>query len=146
MAAQLQPESNEQDVLEANQAFYEALQSLDLAQMEEIWLHEDWVGCLRPGWELIMSWQDVRESWANIFRSTGQVRVGISRAWVHGEGETAWFRCIENATAASQEGFSTTVVEVTNTFVRRHGRWRLAHRHTTSLAGRVPSGTSLSVQ
>ncbi len=139
-------ESDEQEVLRANQDFYQALQSLDLARMEEAWLHEDWVRCLHPGRELISGWEEVRESWVRIFRSTEQMRVSVSRAFVQVVGDTAWISCIENVTSSFEGGFETAVIEATNIFVRRDGKWRLAHHHTTPLPGRVPSGTSRSVQ
>ncbi len=139
-------ETDEQEVLEANQAFYQALELLDLAQMGAVWLHEDWVKCLHPGWDLILGWQDVRESWANIFRSTVQMRVTISRPLVHVLGDTAWVSCVENVTSTSEGDFETALIETTNIFVRRQGRWLMVHHHTTPLPGRVPAGTSRSVQ
>lgn len=138
-------ETDEEEVLTANQVFYRALQSLDLAQMEAVWWHEDWVRCLHPGWDLIQGWEEVQESWANIFRSTAQMRVAVSRPLVHVVGDTAWVSCVENVTSTFEGGFETALIETTNIFVRRDGQWRMAHHHTTPLPGRVPSGTSRSV-
>ena len=59
MANQPALETDEQEVLAANRAFYHALQSLDLEQMKAVWLHEDWVECLHPGWELRVGWEEV---------------------------------------------------------------------------------------
>lgn len=146
MPPQLRLETDEREVLAANQAFYEALQSLDLAKMEAAWWHEDWVRCLHPGWELILGWEEVRESWATIFRSTVRMRVAISRSVVHVLGETAWVSCIENVTSTFEGGFTTALVEATNIFVRRNGEWRLVHHHTTPLPGRESPETSHLVQ
>lgn len=139
-------QTDEEEVLAANRAFYEALEALSLTDMEGVWLHEDWVRCLHPGWDLLVGWEDVRESWDRIFRSTEQMRVSISRPLVRVHGDAAWVSCTESVTSAFEEGFSTAVVEVTNIFVRRPGGWRMVHHHTTPLPGRVPSGTSQSVQ
>jgi ketosteroid isomerase-like protein len=111
-----------------------------------VWLHEDWIRCLHPGWDLLIGWDDVRESWDRIFRSTEQMRVSVSRPLVRVQGDAAWVSCVENVTTAFEEGFSTAVVEATNIFIRRPGGWRLVHHHTTPMPGRVPSGTSQSVQ
>ena len=146
MATNSTLETDEQEVLAANHAFYHALQSLDLAQMEPVWLHEDWVECLHPGWELIVGWEEIRESWESVFRSTGRMQVTTSRTLVHVRGDTAWVSCIENITASHKEGFSSAMIEATNIFVRHQGVWRLVHHHTSTLPGRVPSGTSASVQ
>ncbi len=146
MAKQPRLETDEQEVLAANQAFYQALQSMHLGQMEAVWLHEDWVRCLHPGWDLITGWDDLQESWANIFRSTGQMHVEIGRTLVHVQGDVAWVSCIENVTSAFEGGFSTAMVESTNIFVRRGSKWFMVHHHTTPLPDRVPLGTSRTVQ
>jgi ketosteroid isomerase-like protein len=145
-AAQPRLETDEDEVLAMNRAFYRALESLDVGQMEAVWWHEDWVNCLHPGWDLISGWEDVSESWASIFRSTVQLRVSISRTLVHVVGDAAWVSCIENVTLTYESGFETAVVEATNIFARRQGVWRMAHHHTTPLPGHLPSGTSRSVQ
>jgi ketosteroid isomerase-like protein len=140
-APQLQ--TDEEEVLAANRTFYTALHTLDFPLMKQSWLHADWVKCLHPGWELLVGWEDVWGSWEDIFRSTDQMMVSISRALVHVSGDTAWVSCLENVTMASQNSFSTALVEATNLFVRRDGRWLLVHRHTTALAGDAPGSTTV---
>jgi ketosteroid isomerase-like protein len=141
-----QTESDEQEVLAANSAFYQALQSLDLEQMEPVWLHEDWVRCLHPGWDLIVGWEEVKESWATIFRSTARMQISIRRAMVQVLGDAAWVSCLENMTASYLDGFSSVVIEATNVFIRQQGRWRMVHRHTSPVPERFPSGATASVQ
>lgn len=146
MAPQAALRTDEQEVMAANRAFYQALESLDLAKMRAVWLHEDWVRCLHPGWDLIQGWEEVQESWASIFRSTRRMRVSISRPLVCVLGDAAWVSCLENVTTTYEGGFSTAVMETTNIFVHRDGRWLMVHHHTTPLPDRVPSGTSRTVQ
>ncbi|HMX30241.1 MAG TPA: nuclear transport factor 2 family protein, partial [Blastocatellia bacterium] len=38
-------------VEQANQSFYLALENADLEAMAAVWLHEDWVKCVHPGWD-----------------------------------------------------------------------------------------------
>jgi hypothetical protein len=38
------------------------------------------------------------------------------------------------------------VIEATNIFVRRQGRWLMVHHHTTPLPGQTPPGASTTVQ
>ena len=137
---------DELEVLSANDAFYEALGGLDLARMDGVWWHEDWVRCLHPGWDLLIGWEAVQESWATIFRSTLQMRVAISRPLVHVFGDAAWVSCVEHVTSTIEDDFTTALIEATNIFVRKNGHWRLAHHHTTPLPGRVPTGGSQTVQ
>jgi ketosteroid isomerase-like protein len=143
-AARLQ--TDEQEVLLVNQAFYDALQALNLEKMEAVWWHEDWVNCLHPGGDLIHGWEAVQESWANIFRSTDYMRVSVSRPLLHLIGDAAWISCVENVTSTFESGFASALIEATNIFVRREGSWRMVHHHAAPLPGRLPSGTSRTVQ
>ncbi len=144
--AAIQKLADEQQVREANDAFYRAMQSLDLAQMENVWWHEDWVRCLHPGWELISGWDKVKESWSSIFHSTVQLQVSISQPLVYVVGDAAWVCCTEQVTSMLETDFTTARVEATNIFVRRKGLWRMVHHHTTPLPDRVMSGITHSVQ
>ena len=140
MLMQPHPEAEEEEekVLAANLAFYEALRSLDIARMEAVWLQEDWVRCLHPGWELLLGWEEVQRSWAAIFHSTGHILISISRPLIQIVGDTAWVSCLEDVTTAQRDGISSALIETTNIFVRHRGRWLLVHRHTTPL----PSNTN----
>jgi ketosteroid isomerase-like protein len=138
MAASQRLLVDEEEVSNANRKFYAALHALDLSLMAQAWAHEDWVKCLHPGWDLLVGWEEVRESWEKIFRSTDQMMVSVSRALVHVAGDTAWVSCLENITTAFQNDFSTALVEATNIFQRRQGRWLMVHHHTTPLAQPPP--------
>ncbi len=146
MATQTGTPIPEQQVLAANAAFYEALQALSLEKMDAVWLHEDWVKCVHPGGELVLGWDDVRENWANIFESTEYMRIAVSRPLVRVLGEVAWVSRMENVTSTVERDFATALVEATNLFVLREGRWLMVHHHAAPIPGRLPSGTSRTVQ
>lgn len=112
-------ESPEQAVREANRRFYQAFAALDLERMDEVWLHEDWVECVHPGWDLLLGWEEVRESWARIFSSTQRMKVELSSVWVRVEGDVAWVACTEHVTSTFERGFDQALVQATNIFVRR---------------------------
>jgi len=137
---------DEQEVREANNFFYQAMQSLDLARMEDAWWHEDWVLCLHPGWELLIGWEKVKASWTSIFDSTVQLQVSVNQPRVCVVGDAAWVSCTEQVTSMMETDFTTARVEATNIFVRRKGHWRMVHHHTTPLPDRVMSGVTHSVQ
>jgi ketosteroid isomerase-like protein len=138
--------TDEEQVLAANRAFYDALRSLDIAQMEKVWLQEDWVRCVHPGWELLLGWEDVQKSWEDIFHSSGQMLISVSRPLVQVVGDTAWVSCLADITTAQKDGFSTGLIETTNIFVRREGRWLLVHHHTTPLSRGADSSSNRVVQ
>ncbi len=114
-----QADSLEQVVREANGRFYQAFVALDLEKMDRVWLHEDWVECVHPGWDLLLGWEEVRESWARIFASTQRIHVEISSVWVRVEGDVAWVACTEHVTSTFERGFDQALVQATNIFVRR---------------------------
>lgn len=125
----------EQQVLDANTAFYHALESLSLARMRGVWWHDDWVQCLHPGWPLICGWEAIEESFGSIFRATTQLSVTVNRPLVRVLGDTAWVSSIEQVTMTMDGDFATSRVEATNLFVRRTGEWKMVHRHTTPVPG-----------
>ncbi|MFY9754072.1 MAG: nuclear transport factor 2 family protein [Candidatus Acidiferrales bacterium] len=144
MAAETSPQkqSPEDAVRAANQRFYAAYESLDLAQMEDVWAHDEAIECVHPGWELLFGWDDVRESWARIFATMKRVRVALSSLWVRVEGDAAWVACTEHVTTAFADGFDESIAQTTNIFVRRDGEWRMVAHHASPL----PSPARSTVQ
>jgi ketosteroid isomerase-like protein len=142
MAAGQKLLTDEEEVLTANRTLYTALHSLDMTLMSQVWLHADWVKCLHPGWDLLVGWDEVQGSWQEIFRSTEQMMVSVSRPLVHVAGDVAWISCLENVTTAYQNDFTSALVEATNIFQRHQGRWLLVHHHTTPLATPPPDASA----
>ncbi len=144
-----QLDNPEQAVREANLRFYQALAALDLQQMDAVWLHEDWVECVHPGWDLMLGWEEVRESWTRIFASTQRMKVEISSVWIRVEGEVAWVACTEHVTTMFERGFDQALIQATNIFVRRdappeatgpRSRWQMVAHHASPLpAGKTPT-------
>lgn len=126
-------------VREANRGFYEALEHLDLHAMERVWLTEDWVTCIHPGWEMIIGWPNIRRSWALIFENTQAMRIILTDLSVHVIGDVAWVTCLENIAAYHDGGMSPGLAQATNIFLRRQGEWFLVHHH----ASPVPNELSL---
>ncbi len=142
-------EDPEQAVREANRRYYQAFAALDLEQMEAVWLHEDWIECVHPGWDLLLGWDEVRASWSRIFMSTQRVQVEISSVWVHVEDNVAWVACTEHVTSTFESGFDQVRVQATNVFVRRAipgpggedrgPLWYLAAHHGSPLTSGPPA-------
>jgi ketosteroid isomerase-like protein len=121
----------EEAVRRANQEFYAAFESLDLPRMEAVWAHDDSVECVQPGWDLLLGWDDVRERWARVFANTSRVRVMLSGVRIRVEGSAGWVACTARITTAFAEGFDEALVQATNIFVFRDGRWLLAVHHAS---------------
>ncbi len=136
------PESPEQAVREANRHFYRAFAALDIQQMDQAWLHEDWVQCVHPGWDLLLGWEEVQESWIRIFQNTRRMKIEISSVWVRVEGDVAWAACTEQVTSTFERGFDQAMIQATNIFVRRdvpaggksESRWLMVAHHASPLS------------
>jgi ketosteroid isomerase-like protein len=83
---------------------------------------------------MLLGWEEVRRSWVDIFQSTTQMLISISRPLVQIVGPTAWVSCLADITTTQMDGFSTALIETTNIFVRHRGRWLVVHHHTTPLS------------
>ncbi|MBI3934077.1 MAG: nuclear transport factor 2 family protein [Acidobacteria bacterium] len=123
----------EEKVLEANKNFYRALQSLSLEEMESVWLQEDWVRCLHPGWDLLEGWEAVHESWQQIFENTTFLRITVGVQSVRVEKSIAWVCCTEKVSSAAEGRFETAYAQATNIFKLLNGTWFLVHHHSSHL-------------
>ena len=129
--------TEEQRIQEVNARFYRALENLDLAIMEDVWLHDDGVACAHPGWTILRGWHAVSESWATIFRNTLHMRVGVQDLSVHRFGDVAWVLCTEHITSVVEAGVVNSLAQATNIFLRFGGQWLLVHHHAAPLTMRT---------
>ncbi len=116
-------------VLRENLWFYRAFESLDIAEMEQVWAHGDDVTCVHPGWSPLTGWTAVRDSWAAIFSNTTLMQFRITDAQVTAVGECAWVCCTENITSVVNGAVSESKVQATNIFVLRGERWLMMVHH-----------------
>ena len=123
-------------VLAANRAFYQAFESLDGERMAAVWLREARVTCTHPGWRRLLGFGAVLKSWEDIFSGTFGVRIEIRDEVAEVRGDTAWVTCTEVLETRLPDGVSHGLVEATNVFERRDGRWWLVHHHGSPLARR----------
>ena len=140
--AMSEEQAAEEAVRAANQRFYAAFEALDLPAMEAVWVHDDNVQCVQPGWELLLGWDEVRERWKRIFKNTKRVRVALSSLQIRVEGSVGWVACTARITTAFAEGFDEASVQATNIFVKRGGQWLLVAHHASPL----PTSPGVTVQ
>lgn len=125
------PVSDAAAVEDANAEFYRAFESLEIAEMDRVWVHGDHVCCVHPGWPLLRGWPAVRRSWQRIFASTAEMRFTISDVTVNLVGDLAWVTCVENILSEVGERVSVTAILATNLFERTETGWRLVHHHAS---------------
>ena len=129
--------SDEQEtaVLAANQAFYDAFESLEISRMESVWSREDEVTCVHPGWPILTGWFEVMGSWERILEGAAMMTFTITGAEATVAGEAAWVTCTENLTSLVNGRVMDGRIETTNLFVKREGRWLVVHHHGSPVGG-----------
>ena len=131
---------------EANARFYRALEELDLPAMDALWAHEGWVRCVHPGWDILVGWDAVRESWDQIFASTRWLRVTPTAIEAAVVGEMGVVVCSENITATTEGDVGVAVAQATNLFRMTPAGWRMFHHHASPAPVRVTQPFSGSIQ
>src|SRR6516162_9602864 len=114
-----------EQVVEANLKFYFALESLDLDLMDEVWATDASAICIHPNGTRLAGWENIRNSWEQIFRNTTFMRVDVSEASVDGQGQTAWVTCLKQITTANGDHTRRAQANATNIFVFEDDRWML---------------------
>ncbi len=113
--------SDEQAILDANQAFYTAFATRDMAMMKEVWALEAPICCIHPGWAPLLGRRAVIESWAAILSDPGALDIACGDAQVSQHGQSAVVVC--------REMLPQGQLLASNLFVHEKDAWRLVHHH-----------------
>lgn len=122
----MEVETQEQRVLEANEAFYASFNHKDMAAMERIWSARPDVSCIHPGWNVLSGREAVIDSWASILGNPAQPRIVVGGAQVCLVGETAIVLC--------RELVAGSPLAATNVFILESGEWRIIHHQSGPVA------------
>ncbi|MFY9269040.1 MAG: nuclear transport factor 2 family protein [Candidatus Manganitrophaceae bacterium] len=120
-------------VRKANEAFYHAFEKLDIQEMDPLWIKEDYIKCIHPGWEARIGWQEVRDGWVLIFNHTYEIKFSVSVIDIVVQSDWAWVVCQEMISTQDQGKWVEGRVLSTNLFERRDGQWLLIHHHGSPL-------------
>jgi ketosteroid isomerase-like protein len=134
------------DLRDANERFYRALEALDLATMELVWLHAPDVRCIHPGSEALVGWETVRSAWQQIFANTRWMRVQPTDVRMQVIGEVGIVACAENITATQDDDVGVAVAQATNVFRRMADGWRMILHHASPAPVTVTQPFSGTVQ
>ncbi len=96
--------SEHEAVVEANREFYRAFESLDLEQMEKVWLKDRQIVCIHPGWRKLSGWGPVMQSWERIFESVFEMNFEVGEVDVILDGDLAVIVVEENLTQRGYDG------------------------------------------
>lgn len=122
-------------VEEANIAFYDAFSQREIDRMARLWTKSPHARCVHPGWELVIGWNDIRQSWVEIFRTLEDIEFELEDVHVEVAGRTAWVNLIAHVSATTDEGdnFQASVV-TTNIYELVDEQWLLVLHHSSNFA------------
>jgi ketosteroid isomerase-like protein len=134
------------DVVAANAAFYAAVESGEIAQIEAAWDDTDDVSCVHPGWPLVHGRSRVARSWAVIMANTAYLQFFPTEVNVTVAGDVAIVGCEHSVLARvtdTEGGLGETArVVATNVFRRRDDGWRLWAHHASPVLTATDSTAS----
>jgi ketosteroid isomerase-like protein len=121
--------SNHEGLIEANQAFYKAFESLDIEQMENLWLRDPKIACIHPGWRRLTGWGPIMESWERIFDGVFEMKFELRALHLIVGADLGVVVTEENLTQRGYEGTMRTQVLATNIYERLGNKWLLVLHH-----------------
>jgi ketosteroid isomerase-like protein len=120
-------------VTAANAAFYRAFETLDIKEMEQVWLRTPYIKCVHPGWPLLRGWGPIMASWERIFANTISMRFTLTDVHVEVLGPLGWVVLIEELESQGYDGASRTQILATNLFEKQDGQWFIVHHHASPI-------------
>ncbi len=118
--------TDDEQLLAANDAFYQAFNQRDFEGMDTIWARAARVTCIHPGWNLLSGRAEVLMSWEAILSNPANSRLVVGGVTVYVHGDCGDVICRELSGGAP--------LMATNIFAREDGGWRLVHHQSGPVA------------
>ena len=125
--------SDENDVREAHERFYSAMNAADISEMDEVWADDPAAVCVHPGREAIIGYESIRESWSMIFTSTNSLSIAAGSELITVVDGVAWVACVETISLMMEGGLAAAAAQCTNIFRRIDGSWRMIVHHASPI-------------
>ena len=121
-------------IAQANQAFYQAFETLKIEAMEQVWAKDADIQCGHPGWRMLRGWGPVMESWKRIFENTPSMQFTLTDVKVEVRGELAWVTLYENLNSTIEgQNYSAAILTI-NMFQKTSEGWRMILHHGSSVS------------
>ena len=125
----------QESLLEANQQFYEAFETLNTDHMTRLWEESDRVYCVHPGWNPIQGYDKVVRSFQQIFSQTGAIHFSLSIGHAHLLDTLGVVTLVENVISQTADDPISAAAATTNLFGfdPSSGLWKIFHHHSSIL-------------
>jgi uncharacterized protein (TIGR02246 family) len=115
---------------DAETAFYEALESADLEAMMSVWAEDEEIVCVHPGGPRLTGFEQVRESWREIFSGGPSMRFQLTgQQYLRGV-RVAIHSVHENIVVTGQSRPINPIV-ATNVYIQTERGWRMLVHHAS---------------
>ncbi|HZM35003.1 MAG TPA: nuclear transport factor 2 family protein [Burkholderiales bacterium] len=122
---------------DAENAFYEALERSDLEGMMAVWAEDEDIVCVHPGGPRLTGQDEVRESWARIFKGGGRTRVQVTHQVAISAMMLAVHSVHENFHLEGEAQPRPPMV-ATNVYLRTAAGWRMLVHHASPAPAQPP--------
>lgn len=122
-----------EELLNLNRKYYRAFENFDLKEMENIWSNSDDVICIHPGWDILVGWKNVKESWKKIFMEETLIKFTIRNPHTIIQNNIGIVSCIEEIFVSSQETISQTFIATSNLFKNTPEGLKLFYHHSSPI-------------
>ena len=97
--------------------------------MEKVWSQGSASTCVHPGRGCLKGWEQIRETWAQIFKNTDYVELNIELISTEVSGDLAFILLTENVLQISRNRRIEAQSMGTNVFERLGKHWYMIHHH-----------------
>ncbi len=126
-------EPTEQEVKEANDAYYAALSARSSSKIEDIWAHNGRVTnifAVNPA--PTVGWDGVKAAYDNLFERFPKLLVSMPEPMIRVEGPAALVVGVETQEAQLANGSAVKAkLPATNVFHKEGGKWLMVHHQTS---------------
>jgi uncharacterized protein (TIGR02246 family) len=122
---------NEGKARSANEQFYEAFNKRDIEAMKRVWGYDEQATCVHPGWSPLKGFEAILNSWAGIFKNSGNMEIQISDVQVMASEDLAWVSCTEKLYTIAEGGVLASQVFATNLFHLEDDTWKMIMHHAS---------------
>jgi ketosteroid isomerase-like protein len=122
---------------DAEAAFYEALERADLEAMMAVWAEDEEIVCIHPGGPRLTGYEQVRESWAQMFKARPRLQVHLSNQ-VYVQGMMLSIHSVHENIAVAGEPKARPPMVATNVYLRTGSGWRLLVHHASPVPAAAP--------
>jgi ketosteroid isomerase-like protein len=116
--------------LDAEAAFYEAIEHGDLEAMMSVWAEDEEIICVLPSGPRLAGYMNVRDAWRRLFERGVRLHLQVSQQSVMQNPFSAVHNNLEALTVIGDES-PTAAVVATNVFIRGPLGWRLIVHHAS---------------